>query len=96
MKANLLEEPIVQMIKEKNPEWSSEGYICLPDLYLFRSRYVSEILKTSSQEIYDLGKEMDKEEKATPRNINKEFDSSLTPGERLSDALAKFGEAGFS
>ena len=34
---------------------------------------------------------MDKEEQATPRNINKEFDSSLTPGERLSDALAKFG-----
>ena len=37
MKANLLEEPIVQMIREKHPEWSSEGYICLPDLYLFRS-----------------------------------------------------------
>jgi uncharacterized membrane protein len=91
MKANLLEEPIVQMIREKYPEWSSEGYICLPDLYLFRSRYVTEILKTSSQEIYDLGKEMDKEEQATPRNINKEFDSSLTLGERFADALAKFG-----
>ena len=91
MKANLLEEPIVQMIREKYPEWSSEGYICLPDLYLFRSRYVTEILKTSSQEIYDLGKEMDKEEQATPRNINKEFESSLTLGERLADGLAKFG-----
>ncbi len=91
MKANLLEEPIVQMIREKYPEWSSEGYICLPDLYLFRARYVTEILKTSSQEIYDLGKEMDKEEQATPRNINKEFDSSLTLGERFADALAKFG-----
>ena len=91
MKANLLEEPIVQMIREKYPEWSSEGYICLPDLYLFRSRYVTEILKTSSQEIYDLGKEMDKEEQATSWNINKEFDSSLTLGERLADGLAKFG-----
>ena len=29
MKAELLEEPIVQMIREKHPEWSSEGYICL-------------------------------------------------------------------
>ena len=37
MKAELLEEPIVQMIREKHPEWSSEGFICLPDLYLFRS-----------------------------------------------------------
>ena len=91
MKANLLEEPIVQMIREKHPEWSSEGYICLADLYLFRGRYVTEILKTSSREIYDLEKEMDKEEQATPRNINKEFDSSLTLGERFADALAKFG-----
>ncbi len=91
MKANLLEEPIVQMIREKYPEWSSDGYICLPDLYLFRSRYVTEILKTSSQEIYDLGKDMDKEEQATSRNLNKEFDSSLTLGERFADALAKFG-----
>ena len=91
MKAELLEEPIVQMIREKHPEWSSEGYICLADLYLFRARYVAEILKTSSQEIYDLGKEMDKEEQATPRNINKEFESSLTLGERLADGLANFG-----
>ena len=29
MKAELLEEPIVQMIREKHPEWSSEGFICL-------------------------------------------------------------------
>ena len=52
---------------------------------------MTEILKTSSQEIYDLGKEMDKEEQATSRNINKEFESSLTLGERLADGLAKFG-----
>ena len=91
MKANLLEEPIVQMIREKHPEWSSEGYICLADLYLFRARYVAEILKTSSQEIYDLEKEMDKEEQAISRNINKEFESSLTLGERLADGLANFG-----
>ena len=91
MKAELLEEPIVQMILEKHPQWSSEGYICLADLYLFRARYVAEILKTSSQEIYDLEKEMVKEEQAVSRNINKDFESSLTLGERLADRLAKFG-----
>jgi len=91
MKAELLEEPIVQMIREKHPEWSSEGFICLADLYLFRARYVAEILKTSSQEIYDLEKEMAKEEQLVSLNINKEFESSLTLGERLADGLAKFG-----
>jgi uncharacterized membrane protein len=91
MKAELLEEPIVQMIREKHPEWTSEGFICLPDLYLFRARYVAEILKTSSREMYDLEKEMAKEEQAISRNINREFESSLTLGERLSDRLANFG-----
>jgi uncharacterized membrane protein len=91
MKAELLEEPIVQMIREKHSEWSSEGFICLPDLYLFRARYVAEILKTSSQEIYCLEKEMAKEEQPVSRNLNKEFESSLTLGERLSDGLANFG-----
>ena len=91
MKAELLEEPIVQMIREKHPEWSSEGFICLTDLYLFRARYVAEILKTSSREMYDLEKEMATEEQAISRNINKEFESTLTLGERLADKLANFG-----
>ncbi|MFZ5447297.1 MAG: DUF1003 domain-containing protein [Thermodesulfobacteriota bacterium] len=91
MKAELLEEPIVKMIREKYPEWSSEGFICLADLYLFRAHYVAEILKTSSQEIYCLEKEMVKEEQPVSRNLNREFESSLTLGERLSDGLANFG-----
>ncbi len=91
MKAELVEEPIVQMIREKHPAWSSEGFICLADLYLFRARYVAEILQKSSQEIYDLEKEMDKEKQVVSVNINKEFDSSLTLGERLAPGLAKFG-----
>ena len=95
MKAELLEEPIVQMIREKHPEWSSEGFICLADLYLFRARYVAEILKTSSQEIYDLEKAMAKEDQVLSFNINKEFDSRLTLGERLADGLAKFGGSWF-
>jgi uncharacterized membrane protein len=91
MKANMIEEPIVQMIREKNPEWSSESFICLPDLYLLRRRYVMEILKESSEETSDLKKEMDKEEQVISRDINKIFESRLTLGERLSDGLASFG-----
>jgi uncharacterized membrane protein len=91
MKADLIEGPIVQMIREKNPEWSSESFICLPDLYLLRGRYVTEIRKVSNQKIYELGKEMDNEEQVISRDINKEFESRLTLGERLADGLAKFG-----
>ena len=99
IKADLVEEPLAQMIREKHPEWSSEGYICLADLNLFRTRYVTEILKTSSQEIYDLGKGMAKveEEQVTSRNINKEFDGSLTLGRAARRPVwPSSGEAGLS
>jgi hypothetical protein len=45
IKAKLIEEPLVQLIREKHPKWSPRGYICLADLNLFRSRYVTEVLK---------------------------------------------------
>ena len=94
IKAKLIEEPIVQMIREKHPKWTAKGYICLTDLNLFRTRYVTEVLKSASQEVYDLEKEMTKsleEEQVMSRNINKEFEGSLTLGERLADRLADFG-----
>ena len=54
IQANLIEEPIARMIREKHPKWTAKGFICLADLNLFRSRYVTEVLKSSSQEVYDL------------------------------------------
>jgi len=94
IKAKLIEEPIAQMIREKHPKWTAKGFICLADLNLFRTRYVTEVLKSASQEVYDLEKEMAKsleEEEVTSRNINKEFESSMTLGERWADQLADFG-----
>ncbi len=92
--AKLVEKSIAKLIQEKHPKWAPTGYICLTDLNLFRTRYVTGVLKSASQEVYDLEKQMPKsleEEELLSRNINKEFESSLTLGERLADRLADFG-----
>ncbi|MCX5892706.1 MAG: DUF1003 domain-containing protein [Deltaproteobacteria bacterium] len=94
IKAKLVEEPLVQLIREKHPKWSAKGFICLADLNLFRTRYVTEVLKSASQEVGDLEKgvaESLEEEQVTSRNINIEFEANLTLGERLADRLADFG-----
>lgn len=94
IKAKLIEEPIAALIQEKHPQWSPHGYICLADLNLFRTRYVTGALKSASQEVDDLEKQLAKsleEEELVSRNINQEFESSLTLGERLADRLADFG-----
>ncbi len=94
IKANLVEASIAKLIQAKHPEWSPEGYICLADLNLYRTGYVTEVLKDASLEVYDLEKEMAKtleEEELKSRNINKEFESRMTLGERLADRIADFG-----
>jgi uncharacterized membrane protein len=94
IKGKLIEKPITKLIQEMHPKWSSSGYICLTDLNLFRTNYVTKVLKDASQEVYDLEQGMKKsmeEEELLSRNINKEFESSLTLGERLADRLADFG-----
>ena len=46
------------MIQEKNPRWTGRGFICLADLHLIRAQYVTGVLKSASQEVYDLEKDM--------------------------------------
>jgi uncharacterized membrane protein len=94
IKAKLIEAPIAELIQAKHPQWSPRGYICLADLNLFRTGYVTEVLKGAGQEVCDLKVEMAKsleEEELSSRNINQEFESRMTLGDRLSDHLADFG-----
>ena len=94
IKAKLVEEPLAQMIREKHPKWSPTGFICLADLNLFRTRYVTEVLKSASQEVCDLEQGVPQsleEEQVLSRNINQEFEDSLTLGQRLADRIADFG-----
>jgi len=94
IKARLIEEPIAKLIQAKHPQWSPRGYICLADLNLFRTGYVTEVLKSAGQEVGNLEQEVAKsleEGELLSRNINQEFESRMTLGDRLADRLADFG-----
>jgi len=60
IKADLIDEAIAKMIQADYPERSPNGYICLTDLNLYRTKYVADVLKSSSQEIYNFEQEMAK------------------------------------
>ncbi len=94
IKAELVDEPLAQLIREKHPKWSPRGFICLTDLNLFRTRYVTEVLKCAAQEVCDLEEGVAQslaEEQVLSRNINQEFEGSFTLGQRLADRIAAFG-----
>ncbi len=91
--AQLIRKPIVDVIRKKYPDWSSEGYICNTDLNNFREEYITNVLETEKGELSRLEKDVMrsmKEQEILSKNLNLEFERQLTAGERMSDKLSDF------
>ncbi|MCX6011489.1 MAG: DUF1003 domain-containing protein [Chloroflexi bacterium] len=91
MPAELVREPLVEIIRRTHPDWSSSGFICLSDLDQVRTDYVKNVLETEKGELSTLEEDVIKslkEQELLSENINVEFDQKLTFGQRLSDKLA--------
>lgn len=85
---------VTELIKNSFPEWNPKGFICRTDLRKFRNDYLFKIMEDEKGELTNL--EKDVIEKLTDyetisTNIDKEFDTQLKFGERLSDKMADFG-----
>jgi len=85
---------IVDMVKHSYPEWSDAGFICVDDLNRYRYEYVRSLVETEKGELLGIEKEV---VESVARNeilstlVDKDFDSKLTVGQRLSDRIAQFG-----
>lgn len=81
-------------IKKNEPDWSSDSFICRPDLPHYRIQYVHSLLKSEKGELTDLEREviscMQRHELIT-KNIETEFDQKRMLGEKLADKIATFG-----
>jgi uncharacterized membrane protein len=97
--AELVREPLVEVIQKTHPDWSSSGFICLSDLDKFRTEYVKGVLETEKGELSTLEEEVVRslsEQELLSKNINIEFDQKLTFGQHLSDKLSDYaGSWGF-
>ena len=85
---------VVRLIKRDHPDWDESSRICLRDLNKYRMEYVHQVLEADVGEISVLETEVInslKEHEVLASNIQKEFESKRTFGERVSDILASFG-----
>ena len=91
---HVIRDVISDEIKKDYPEWSSDSFICRPDLTHYRIQYVHSLLKSEKGELTDLEREvissMQRHELIT-KNIETEFDQNWTVGEKLADKIASFG-----
>ena len=91
--AALIRNSIVEIIRKTNPDWDTDGYICIPDLNHFREEYVKDVLSKGKGETTILENQVMKslkEHEVLSTNINIEFDRKLSFGERLADKMADY------
>ena len=91
--AELVRESVVETIRKKYPKWSSDKYICHTDLNKFRIEHVQDVLETERGELSHLDNEVVKSLKKheiLAKNVNAEFESTLTFGQRIADSVTLF------
>jgi uncharacterized membrane protein len=89
-----IREPVVEVIREQYPQWSSEGYICRPDLAVFRTRYIERMVASERGELTALDTEVVRslrEHEVLTSNTEQTFERGLTVGQRMADRVATFG-----
>lgn len=94
LSAVIVRPAVEKLIKNTFLKWDSEGFICREDLRKYRSEYLIKIMEDEKGDLSLL--EKDVIEKMTDyetisSNIEKEFTSEFTYGERVSDKIATFG-----
>src|ERR1700692_4609991 len=83
-----------EIIVSRQPKWTQEGYICVPCLNGVRNEYVRSQMEKERGEITTIEAEVLeslRKGESVVEDMNREFDSKLTFGERLADHVASFG-----
>jgi len=92
--AEAIRPRLLRVIRHAHREWKGTDVICLGDLNRFRMEYVRQVLEAELGELSVLEEDVVKslkEHELVASNVEKEFETHRTPGERLSDLLAAFG-----
>jgi len=92
--AQTIRPVVLELIKRDHPDWSPDGYICEDDLDKYRARYVQESLEAEKGELSQIEQAVLKsiqENDIIAKNVNNEFDTKMTFGEKAADKVATFG-----
>ena len=94
LSAVVVRPAVSKVISESFPQWNPEGFICIDDLRKYRNAYLFRIMEDEKGELTKLETDVIKkltDYETISTNIEKEFVTQLTFGEKLSDKIATFG-----
>jgi uncharacterized membrane protein len=90
----LVRNEIAAEIRRSVPDWSTDKFICRPDLTSVRSKYVQSLLESEKGELTTLEQQVLRslqKQELLSKDIETEFDQEWSLGERLADKIASFG-----
>ncbi len=92
--ASLVQPNVEAVIRKRKPDWSLSGHICNTCHNVFRKEFVREEMERERGELsaieHEVLESMHKNETVV-EDLNREFDDSLTFGDRLADRVASIG-----
>jgi len=89
-----IRKPIRELIKQKYPQWTGEGYIAIKELNGFRHQYVQNMMEEEIGELSKLEREVlesIQKSEILSKNVEPEIDEKLTFGQKIADKIAAFG-----
>jgi len=92
--ADSVPDGISKLILKDHPAWTREGYICRDTLTYYRNAYIRDVLVAEKGELSALDQEVVRsleEQAMLTSNVNADFESKLTFGQRVADRTAAFG-----
>lgn len=94
MEANLVRPAIAELIRKVAPAWNEDSHICFEDLHRLHWQHVEELLRDDRGELstleHDVFESLQRHE-VLAADLNSEFETQLTLGQRIADHVADFG-----
>ncbi|MEZ6061299.1 MAG: DUF1003 domain-containing protein [Planctomycetaceae bacterium] len=94
MPAAIVRPALADIIRRDHPDWPADGNICLTDLNRYRGIYVQDVLETERGELSALEQDVVRslrDHELLSQNINQEFETQTTFGQKVADSVASFG-----
>ena len=92
--ASVVRPALSDLIQQSAPGWSPESFVCVSCLNRIRTDFVRREMEKERGELSALEQEVVKsihDNELVADDLNEQFDSTLTVGERVSDKVASFG-----
>lgn len=85
---------ILELIQKEHPDFDRNKFLAIPEMNLFREKYISSYLTDQLGTLSDLEKKVlssVKEHSTLTDKIDEEHNQSLTAGQKVADKVATFG-----